>query len=134
MNSLDIAFEVDEPSVIYEESDGEVVLVDLRNGKYYRLRGDSSFTFSLLISGRSLERMVLGLQENDATVGQFLAVIDDMRQRQLIRERPVAFVEEVAPWIFREFHLEVFEDLQEILKLDPIHESDPELGWPSARN
>ena len=31
------------------------------------------------------------------------------------------------------FTLEEFGDLQEILKLDPIHESDPDSGWPNPR-
>lgn len=134
MNSLDIAFEVDEPSVIYEESDGEIVLVDLRNGKYYRLRGESSLVFTLIISGHPIERIVARCEEAPATAKEILAVVEDLYDRQLIRERPVSATEELVPWVFKEFHLEVFEDLQEILKLDPIHESDPELGWPTARN
>lgn len=134
MHSLEVAFEVDEPAVIYEESDGEIVLVDLRNGKYYRLQGESSLVFTLVTSGHPMQRIVARCEETHAVADELRAVVEDLHERQLIRERPASITEELAPWVFKEFQLEVFEDLQEILKLDPIHESDPELGWPTARN
>jgi hypothetical protein len=39
---------------------------------------------------------------------------------------------EPAPWEFGGFTLEEFTDLEDILGLDPIHEVDPEKGWPHA--
>jgi hypothetical protein len=41
---------------------------------------------------------------------------------------------EAASWAFAGFSLESFSDLEDILGLDPIHEADPDKGWPAARD
>lgn len=133
MLTLNSAFEVDEPGVIFEESDGDIVLVDLRSGKYYRLEGPSSAFFSLIVSGQSLDHVASRCNSPDLARDELGSITRDLLERQLIRSRSAIDTPEIAPWDFTDFTLEVFEDLQEILKLDPIHESDPESGWPNRR-
>ena len=41
---------------------------------------------------------------------------------------------EAGSWAFSGFSLESFSDLEDILGLDPIHEADPDKGWPAARD
>jgi hypothetical protein len=58
-----------------------------------------------------------------------------------IRQEPALIAEAPAddaaanpePWTFAGFTLESFSDLEDILGLDPIHEADPDKGWPTAR-
>jgi hypothetical protein len=68
-----------------------------------------------------------------------LASIDDMIAtlvaEDLIVEAPEVDTASgsVSPWTFAGFTLESFSDLEDILGLDPIHEVDPNKGWPTAR-
>ena len=72
-----------------------------------------------------------------------LAAIDDMIAtlvaEDLIVEAPEVDTAagtasgSVSPWTFAGFTLESFSDLEDILGLDPIHEVDPNKGWPTAR-
>ena len=133
MVTLDSAFEVDEPGVIFEESDGDIVLVDLRSGKYYRLADPSSAVFSLIVSGKSLNHVASQCNSPDVARNELGSIARDLVERQLIRPRGAVDTTAIDPWNFSDFILDVFEDLQEILKLDPIHESDPESGWPHRR-
>lgn len=133
MSTLESAFKVDEPGVIFEESDGDIVLVDLRSGKYYRLEGASSTVFLLIVSGQSLNHVASQCKSPDLVIHELGSITRDLLERQLICPRDTFETVTIDPWNFRGFTLEVFEDLQEILKLDPIHESDPESGWPNRR-
>jgi hypothetical protein len=66
-------------------------------------------------------------------------IIDELVLHDLIVASgplPEASSESLAPldsWTFAGFTLENFTDLEDILRLDPIHEADPERGWPHAR-
>ena len=133
MLTNEAAFEVDEPSVIHEEADGEIVLVELRGGLYYRIGEKSSPVFRTLVSGHSLAALKSACVTEGVDDARLRALAIDLLDRHLIRLKAEPLMSEVSPWEFREFTLEEFGDLQEILKLDPIHESDPDSGWPNPR-
>ena len=124
------AFEIDEPSVIFEEQDGEIVLVELRGGFYYRIKKPSAGVFNMLVSGYSLAK----LQSSCAADGEAVStVVSDLLDKQLVRPVQEVRGENAPPWELKEFVLEEYGDLQEILKLDPIHEAAPDAGWPTPR-
>lgn len=95
--------------------------------------GQSSAVFSLIVSGQSLNQVASQCNSPDVAREELGSIARDLVERQLIRPRGAVDTKATDPWDFSDFILDVFEDLQEILKLDPIHESDPESGWPHRR-
>jgi hypothetical protein len=93
----------------------------------------------------SLNSLVAGCNQKtardpviNASESDVLAAIDVMIATlvadDLIVEAPEADTAvNPEPWTFAGFTLESFSDLEDILGLDPIHEADPDKGWPTAR-
>lgn len=140
------SYDVNRPEVIDEKFDDEFVIVNLRSGAYYGLRGTGAIIWEMVVSGASHAQMVTGLAEQfDAdltTLSHAVTnLLSELEQETLIlphnnsslrppngaasKPTPATRAPFVAPIL--EKHL----DMQEVLQLDPIHEVD-DTGWPSA--
>lgn len=139
---------VNEPSIVSETIDGEVVIISLDQGSYYSLRGSAAAIWEVLQAGHDtaairqcLETRYTGdSAEMGQAISEFLA--------QLLKEeilRPAADGEgasgasakgaAVAPGERTPFEmplLEKFTDMEHLLLLDPIHEVD-DVGWPNLK-
>jgi hypothetical protein len=134
----DDGFAVDDREVIHENLEGEAVLVHLGTGHYHSLRGAASAIWDLVVEGRSSSAIVGAMQhrfEGDrARIARAtLQVLEDLVARGLASPAP-AKATDVPPWEgprtpFEDPSLESFEDMQDLLLLDPIHETGEE-GWP----
>ena len=132
-------YQPNSPHIAYQTLDGEVVIVNLANGKYYSLRGSAAFLWGLLEQGccedsirqrfrgsaeevvQVLQRFFTELEEEEILLSIESAdgislPSSDQTGPQIVLERPV---------------LEKFTDMQELLLLDPIHEVT-DAGWPHA--
>lgn len=133
------------PNVVFEESDHEVVVVNLLTGVYYFLTGSAAFVWLALHAGKTIDAVVgeLTSDSNDSTV-----VTDDLNlfvvkllELELLTsydgKRPFDQETPRAPDYMRDGYappaLESFADLQDILLLDPVHDVD-ESGWPSFKD
>jgi hypothetical protein len=135
------AFEV-RPSVRHERLDDEVIAIDLESGAYFALDDVAAVCWSIWAAGGTVSAAV------EATVAGF-NVVRDTAQRdvedfvvELVRvglvapiDRPPAPAElPNAATDAREYKppaIERFDDLEELLVLDPIHEVE-EAGWPAT--
>ena len=129
-------FTINRPSVIFDTQGGETVIIDLSSGHYFRLGEDAAPLWSLLDVGATHDE-ILASCENPVELAQRLpAIVDDLLEKGLVVFESVDANVPQAPvsasWQFRGFDLEEFTDLEDILGLDPIHEVDPERGWPHA--
>jgi hypothetical protein len=127
-------FRVNSPAVVFDASADDTVIINLVSGRYFRLDAVSSHAWNALVASGS-RRAFTASATNESDV---LASIDDMVAalvaEDLIVEAPeAAAAEKPEPWAFAGFTLESFSDLEDILGLDPIHEADPDKGWPTAR-
>lgn len=130
-------------SVRHERLDDEVIAIDLESGAYFALDDVAADCWSILAAGGTVDAAV------DATVAGFGVSPDTARKdverfvNDLLRVRllapidqpPVAVVRPRAAKPTREYRaptIERFDDLEELLVLDPIHEVD-EAGWPVTR-
>ena len=139
---------INHPSVISESIDGEVVIIALGTGTYYSLRGTGARAWDGLAAGRSTDAVTADLARAfaipadvdaasavEAFVTSLLAeglvveVADPEPGRPALRRvrRPTT---EAAPW--EPLGLETFTDMQELILLDPVHEVEPDQGWPVA--
>jgi len=120
------------PAVIFDVQDEQAVLIDLESGHYFRLDRDATRLWTLLAGPTTLEAVAAACENRDELEPELTAIADDLVARGLLREaRPEDGDDPIVPaWRYGGFGLDEFTDLEDILGLDPIHEADPELGWP----
>lgn len=139
---------VNEPAVVSETIDGEVVVINLDKGTYYSLRNSAAFVWGLVVEGTAVDELlgsVTRRYEGDdcqmrETTRAFLA---QLVEEELLRPaqgqnggytvaRPGDTIELAARVPFVAPALEKYTDMEHLLLLDPIHDVD-ETGWPNAR-
>jgi hypothetical protein len=138
------SYRVNEPDVIHQLFDREVVVVDLRNGSYYSLSESGGTAWLAFGSGGALVDDVATLLTTlyaippDVSARDLRAFINELTARDLIVACPSAasFVD-TAPAAtpaatYSPPELRSYNDLQELFLLDPVHEVDATVGWPHA--
>jgi len=135
--SPDKRMKINGPSTIFDQSDGQTVIINLVTGHYFRLDEPSSRLWERLKDSPSCASLLASCRNADELAAKLPAIIDELNSHGLIVLADIAdgkADEKPGDWRFEGFALEKFTDLEDILGLDPIHEVDPELGWPHARN
>lgn len=137
-------FRINNPKVVHETLDGEVVIINFENGNYYSINDTGTDIWELVsrsvpVDGiiESMERKYRGdhgdmerviVEYLKSLEAENLIVADNPAQEGV----PVSLIasgsgNEKLP--FTAPVLEKFDDMNELILLDPIHEVD-EKGWP----
>jgi hypothetical protein len=133
-------FELNAPSVIGEAVDGEVMVMNLRDGIYYSVAGAAATIWPALTGGVALDAIAAAVQsatgepleriaaDLDAFVGRLCdeAVLRPAGNGAAPPADPPQFAGIVD---YRGFAFERFDDMRAMLILDPVHEVG-EFGWP----
>jgi hypothetical protein len=141
MKYLDICFTVNEPDVVHETFDDEVVIINLRSGNYYSLLGSAEFVWNCLSKNYVVNAVVEDMKVlfsgyTESLAGDIERFVDSLLDEKLIvikgekgdcNTKTITSVEAKIPYIPPA--LSRFTDMQELLLLDPIHEVDDQ-GWP----
>ena len=131
-------FVIDDREVIHESLEGEAVLVHLGTGRYHSLRGTASEIWELVVAGHSggaiVEAMTARFDGDANTIAsETRRLLREVVEQGLASPAPArANTAPEEPTSRRPFttpQLESFEDMQDLLLLDPIHETGEE-GWP----
>lgn len=133
-------FKINSPSVIFETLDNEVILINLDFGYYYSLHGLAADIWKLIVQNVSQEQIFShvsahfqqSLEQVTATVQSFF---DKLQSENLVvlMDKPaspssaIVFSTNSA---YEAPQLHKYDDMQNLLFLDPIHEVD-EQGWPN---
>ena len=137
-------YRVNEPDVIHQLIDREVVIVDLRNGSYYSLSESGGTAWLAFGSdGASFDdvaRLLTTLYAIPADVAarDLRAFINELTTRDLIVACPPSrgAIDAAPPATptatYSPPALQSYNDLQELFLLDPVHEVDAAAGWPHA--
>lgn len=142
---VDSIYEVCAPDVVAEDFGGEIVVLNLANGKYFSLLGVSADIWRDLAQGYRRQDIIghaaaSGPEIEAAASG----LIADMVREGLIRPVPdeakgsapvgaasttlsLAACTEVPG-------LEAFDDMAELILADPIHDVEEDMGWPVKRD
>ena len=127
--------------IAHERVEDEVIVINLRTGAYFSLVGSAADAWELLLAGVPLDAVSDAVAQRygvepsgvrsdlDAFVH---ALVDEdlLATTELSSDVPPA--DDGAPAPARTYHppmLEKYDDMEELLLLDPIHEVD-ESGWP----
>jgi len=127
------------PDVVSEIFDGEAVIANYHSGLYYSVSRSGSLIWQALGSGLTPSQIVRWLSahfkdqagELDAVVADF---IDRLSAEGLVLETAATTADATPLPVlegarFELPALERFDDLQELLLLDPVHDVDA-TGWP----
>ncbi len=139
-------FEKNEPSVVSETIDGEVVIINLDQGTYYSLQHIGAVVWGLIEQARDAQGIVEAVSHRYAGETETIRTgietfLDELLDEQLIRENPApasagAGQDDEASGAdrpaFQQPVLGKHTDMQDLLLLDPIHEVD-DTGWPQMR-
>jgi hypothetical protein len=127
-------------NIVSELFEGEVVAVNLDSGNYYSIRNTGAYVWNALITQHSLEQIIHALsqtyqqQETNITdeINQF---VEALEKEGLLKTTQIADAQtELAAPVgdYVSPTLDTFNDMQEILLLDPVHDVD-ESGWPVVK-
>ncbi|MCF8297440.1 MAG: PqqD family peptide modification chaperone [Saprospiraceae bacterium] len=147
MNLLSTKYTVNSPHVVHDTIDGETILVNLKNGNYYSFDKLGVIIWDFIVSKNKLSALVqkvsLFYKKPLDEISEVLEVfITQLKNEELIvidnsetpenQELDLSEIEklssEFAPPI-----LNKYADMQDVLLLDPIHDTD-EKGWPSGKD
>lgn len=129
-----------------EQFEDGLVIINFLTGRYFSMNSTAEAVWALLEQGCSARGLVAGLAEHcavpetdtatlQADVGAFL--------EKLVQERLVCCDTTATDFSaasvsavripYEPPHVEVFEDLADLILLDPIHDVNEQLGWPAVR-
>jgi hypothetical protein len=133
-------FLAESDQVVADQFGDDVFLVNFRNGRYYAMRGSAVLVWRLLQTPRTAETIANILQRVlnsvpdhvDVEISTFLKLLES---EGLASESGQAAIEvhDLEIHDGAGYHmplLEMFDDLSELITIDPVHEVDNERGWP----
>lgn len=134
-------FEINVPDVVGETVDGEVVIINLKDGNYHSLVDVGSAIWGWIEAGHDVDAMNAALSsrfpESASEVSRDMAdFLAQLEQESLIRAGTGDLAVQ-APDLgildtldgYAKPELNSYRDMQDLLLLDPVHEID-ETGWP----
>ncbi len=137
-------YRINTPTIVHETIDDEVIIIDFGTGNYFSLDNVGAFIWNDFAAGLDMESInarvctLYGRQreEVDAATARFVTELIDSA---LILDMPGGQVPSSAPppeggmQPARPYSpplLNRYNDMQQLLLLDPIHDVD-ETGWPN---
>ncbi|MSO78744.1 MAG: PqqD family protein [Acidimicrobiia bacterium] len=132
------------PWVTHERLDDEVIAINLETGAYFAFSGVAADCWSLVVAGLDragaaaaiAERYGVDVERSRSDVSQFVTQLE--AAGLIMGEADAGATPESVglptpngPLAYTAPVVDSFEDLEDLLLLDPIHEVD-EAGWPVA--
>lgn len=139
--SMSASICVNASHVVYETIDGETILIHLGTGKYFSLDGVGSEVWALLAAGSSRENLLAPAADrylgdpDDIETGLSSLLADLFREGLLVEgfaeaaAEPLGFPPGQVPFVAPV--LLVYDDMQEFMLVDPLHDVDAATTWPA---
>ena len=129
-------YEVVEPTAIYEYIDGEVLALNLQTGVYVQMKQLSAELFYAVATGRSTEIVSHAARNagySEAQIIDFDSCYSNwvaLGLLQVARNAQHPDTESLSLIPGLQFSEERWDDLSELIMMDPVHDVSPQ-GWPS---
>jgi len=134
---------INDQKVISEVLDGETIIINLENGNYYSMNDTGSDLWGRIKSQQSMENIIKGfVNQYTADISEIERSIDEVINFLLtdhliikadVSDESIDEIAEVAKKEFIKPIINRFEDMQDMLLADPIHEVD-NIGWPTQKD
>lgn len=140
-----LKFSANKPRIVDEDVEGEIIIIDTLTGSYYSMRGSAAWLWLRIAQGAAPEELAeqlrgaLPAKDAEEIKVQIHEFIQALLKDELIRpcDVPIAAAAKSRsskpPASFEKPVYEKFEDMQEYLLADPIHDVD-ESGWPHLKD
>jgi hypothetical protein len=147
---MQIQLKINSPHVVHDSFDGETIVVNLKNGNYYSFDKLGAVIWELIDKNIALNKIIDVIirkfpesgKKAETDINNF---IRNLLNENLLVEETGSFSaisddDQLAEIMVKE-RLDLFEppvmnkyvDMQDMLLLDPIHDTD-EKGWPSGKD
>lgn len=131
-------YQLNAEKMFYDVADGIAVVIDFTTGVYYGMDALSSAVFDALMAGAGDEAVVNALRQLPGCPEDVDALYSAFVQKMLDRQMILGDGEggECAPFdpavVGESFQLncEDFSEVRDLLLADPVHDVEPEMGWP----
>ena len=138
------------PEIVHDTIDGEVILLDIEKGYYYQLKNEAVLVWEAIASQKTSSIFTVanilaknGKYSQDEILRSVSSFIDQLISEQIVLEiekskkedDKLTFSKEKRKVSESQFPTPVllkYTDMQSILLLDPIHDTD-EKGWPNKK-
>ena len=130
-------YSINDPDVVAEDFNGQVVILNLANGHYFSLEGIAAPIWSLLLAEWPPKEILASIgQARPEMVDDSAHFIERLAELGLIV--PSGRAEAVrngidANWVGGSPQIQTFDDLAELIFADPIHDVDEQAGWPTPK-
>jgi hypothetical protein len=142
--STPIQYAIPETEVVHETIAGEAVIFHLQTGIYYSLTGTGAELWQAVVDGCTVEEMTDRLaarydaprDDLEVAAVKLLASLEDegLVQAGSGTGQPVAPPTSVGTRAaFEAPELKKFDDMQDLLLIDPIHDVEESQGWPTKK-
>lgn len=140
---MDLAsqYEICSPGVIAENFDGDIVILNLEDGRYFSLRGCGGMLWSALMAGATPQAIVDSAHRDcPALADSTRTFMHSLCEMQLIR--PTGSKGHLPSVLAIDWKsastadcpaVDVFDDLADLILADPVHDVDAEAGWPNRK-
>jgi hypothetical protein len=137
-------YAINEKKAFCDDADGQLIILNLDTGAYYAFNPLASAVIHDLMAGyepgqigRALEKLA-PIADAEA---QLNGLVDGMLEKELIVSLPDSKIPKDAMSPYSEslleggfsLHMDEFLDVADLLLMDPIHEVDPDVGWPQPK-
>ncbi|HGG06109.1 MAG TPA: PqqD family protein [Aliiroseovarius sp.] len=125
-------FEVPSESIVHEEFDGDLVILNLETGQYFGLNLTASLIWNALMQGASADSLA-SINGISSTLQSFITRLVDLG---LVVEttspgtQPDPVLKKSLEDASAAPDLEIYDDLSDLILADPIHDVDNAEGWP----
>jgi hypothetical protein len=135
-NDSSARYALNQPPIVSETIDGEVMVINLESGVYYSLTGAAAQVWPWIVAGASVGEIEAELERRhpDDTIrvrSDWIAFLRRLVEEDIVK--PGAATGAAIPageaQPYEGFRFERFADMQALLVVDPVHEVG-EFGWP----
>ena len=134
---MNLTYRVNPANVVHDVfEDGEAAIIDLRTGTYYSLNTSGAALWPHLVDGTNIDALIAAAGATGTLADEVRAFVASLLSEGLVEETPDSVASTdvaVATPITTAPSFERFDDLQELLLLDPIHDVG-DAGWPQKAN
>lgn len=137
---LSDVYAVASKDIVFESFDGEAVVLDLSNGKYFGFSDSGSKVWQALSSGVGTEALIqsaAGAAAIDAAALEaFIAQLVEFGLLAPSSATPLPSSDDLPAALAaasEPLNVSVHDDLADLIIVDPIHEVEEPLGWPAVK-
>jgi hypothetical protein len=131
--------EIAAPNCVAQDFEGEIIALNLAKGTYYSLRGLAAVLWRDLAAGHPVETLAALAADRLGGTQPVLDFVANATAHGLMQPAsnvvtPLAELrlgQALAGAGIGELVFEVFDDMNSLILLDPVHEVDEKRGWPN---